>query len=319
MGGIFLRILTGFITAMIASAKGRNPIVWFFVGVVFYWLAPIVILFMPGRRIRMSRIFRAGPSSGDALNWRRQVEATCPYCGSRVVIDDIPGSWACPDCGRTFTYSADGRTYRIREDQVLPQIEWIVKLFAKLAKRDGVVTENEVRQVDRIVRQAFQPNEEQLSRIMSVFNMSRYSDETFEEIAENLYASVGGRRDILEDTLVALLAIASADGSLNAGEEAMIARTADLFGLGAAYASLKARFYENTQEKGGDLAACYRLLGCSEHDSDETIKKQYRQRIKENHPDRLVGRGASEESIRQANVKVTEIKRAFETIMAARG
>lgn len=304
-------------TAAIASAKGRNPIVWFFLGTVFYWIALVVILFIPNKR--MSRTFRPRQTGGGGMNWRRRVEAACPYCGSGVAIDDIPGNWTCPNCGRTFTYSSDGRTYRIGEDRILPQVEWIVKLFAKLAKKDGVVTENEVRQVDRIVRQAFQPSREQLSQIMSVFNAARYTDESFESIAENLYTSVGGRRDILEDTLTALLTIAFADGFLKPEEEALIVEAAEIFGLSEAYTSIKARFYGSEQEKSGDLAACYQVLGCSENDSDETIKKQYRLRIKENHPDLLVSRGASEESIRQANIKVTEIKRAFETIMSARG
>lgn len=317
MGELLLRALTGFVAAAIASAKGRNPIIWFFFGVVFYWLALIVILFMPNKKMRQT--FRTRRTSGNSMNWRSRVEATCPYCGSGVVIDDIPGNWTCPDCGRTFTYSSDSRTYRIREDRILPQVEWIVKLFAKLAKRDGVVTENEVRQVDRIVRQAFQPNREQLSQIMSVFNEARYSEETFESIAENLYASVAGRRDVLEDTLTALLAIAVSDGSLRPEEEALIVKAAGIFGLSEAYTSIKAHFYGSAKETGRDLDACYRLLGCSGNDSDDTIKKHYRLLIKENHPDRLVSRGASEESIKQANVKVAEIKQAYETIMAARG
>lgn len=204
----------------------------------------------------------------------------------------------------------------------MPQVEWIVKLFAKLAKKDGVVSENEVRQVDQIVRQAFLPTKEQLGKIMTLFNESRYSEESFESISKNLYASVRGRRDILADTVTALFAIAVADGTLRAEEESMIRTACSIFGLAGEYESIKAQFFGRTSS--GDpsheasLDASYRLLACAPSDSDQVIKKKYRQLIKENHPDRLMSRGASEDSIKEANKKVAQIKRAYEQIMAAR-
>ncbi|WKB35782.1 DnaJ domain-containing protein [Terrilactibacillus sp. S3-3] len=58
-------------------------------------------------------------------------------------------------------------------------------------------------------------------------------------------------------------------------------------------------------------------MGCQKGDSAEKIKKNYRRLIKENHPDRLLSQGASDEAINQANKKVAEIKKAYERVMAA--
>ncbi|RYL95196.1 molecular chaperone DnaJ [Sporolactobacillus sp. THM7-4] len=310
----------GIIAAAIAASKGRNAFVWFIAGFIFSFFAVIVVLFMPDKKL--IRRFRNNRADKTRTDWRKKVERECPYCGSRVSIDDIPGNWTCPNCGKAFIYSTDGRTYKIRDDQILPPVELMIKLFAKLAKADGVVTENEVRQVDTIVRQAFQPNKDQLRQIMSLFNETRYSGEPFEAIAWNLYDSVGGSRGFLRDALTALLAVAAADGALRPEEESMLLKAAEIFGLSEAYASIKARFFADSgregPQPGENLEACYRLLGCSENESDDTIKKKYRRLIKENHPDRLVSSGASEESIKQANKKVAEIKRAYEQIMAAR-
>ncbi|MCO7125466.1 TerB family tellurite resistance protein [Sporolactobacillus shoreicorticis] len=317
------RLLFAVAAALLAVAKKRNAILWFIAGFMFTWFALIIILILPGGSGR--RIF-VGGEHGRAreTRWRRRVSRSCPYCGSHVTFDDIPGNWTCPNCGQTFTYSSDGHVFASNKDELMPQMELMVKLFAKMAKKDGVVSENEVRQVDQIVREAFRPTKEQLRKIMTLFNGARYSDEPFETIAHDLYASVRGRGDVLTDTIIALLAIAASDGALRTEEEAMIRSAASIFGLADQYESIKAQFFGRqsySSEEGSSkigLEACYRLLGCTPNDSDQLIKKKYRELIKENHPDRLMSRGASEATIKEANSKVTRIKHAYEQIMAAR-
>lgn len=316
------RLLFGVVAAFIALAKKRNIVLWFIAGFFVEWIAVIFLLVLPEGRSRLFSRIRGRSGDGTNAQWRRKVSCECPYCGSSVVFGDIPGNWTCPNCGQTFTYSTDGRVYKLRSDDLMPQVEWIVKLFAKMAKKDGVVSESEVRQVDQIIRQAFRPTRQQLRQIMTLFNKSRYSDESFESIARNLYASVHGRRDILVDTLTALLAIAVADGALQPEEEGMIQTVAVAFGLANEYQSLKARFFGQFsgeyESENTDLEACYRLLGCRPDDSNQVIKKKYRELIKKNHPDRLVSHDASEALIKEANNKVTEIRHAYERIMAVR-
>ncbi|CAM3064978.1 TerB family tellurite resistance protein [Sporolactobacillus spathodeae] len=315
---LLVSILPAILASAMASSRGRSAIGWFVLGLIFSYFAPIVLLLLPATSSR--RIFPGKGMDGAHMNWRQKTSHPCPYCGNDCIFDDIPGNWTCPNCGNTFTYSSDGHVYKIRDDQVLPQVEWIVKLFAKLAKQDGVVTENEIHQVDAIVRQSFQPSREQLHQIMAVFNEARYSAETFDTIAENLYFSVGGRSDILIDTLTALLAIGYADGTLRSEEDALIRQAARIFRMEADYEALKSRFNGssasgNTEQS---LETCYHTLNCSPNDSLDTIKKHYRQLIKENHPDRLVSRGASREAVQEANVRVAAIKKAYEQILAAR-
>ncbi|MFT8317745.1 MAG: TerB family tellurite resistance protein [Sporolactobacillus sp.] len=314
-----IRGTSAILAAIFASVKGRNPVIWFILGYIFYIIAPIVVLFLPNGRGR--KIFPGKGKTGSEMRWGQKTSAACPYCGNDVIFDDIPGNWTCPHCGNTFTYSSDGHLYKIRDDQVLPQLEWIVKLFAKLAKQDGVVTENEINQVDQIVRQAFQPNHDQLKKIMTVFNEARYTSESFDEIAENLYLSVGGRQDILVDTLTALLAIGYADGTLLSEEEALIRRAASIFRMDQMYESIKARFAGQTgrTDDQPSLETSYQLLGCTPEDSEEVIRKKYRQQIKANHPDRLMSSGASEAQIKEANTKIAAIKKAYEQILAAKG
>ncbi|MFT8361621.1 MAG: TerB family tellurite resistance protein [Sporolactobacillus sp.] len=314
-----MQILPAILAASIAPSRGRHSLVWAVACLFFSYLALIVLLILPAGTSR--RVFPGRGSFGTHMDWHQKTSRPCPYCGEDCIFDDIPGNWTCPNCGQTFTYSSDGHVYKIRDDQVLPQVQWIVKLFAKLAKTDGVVTENEIRQVDEIVRQSFRPNRAQLHQIMTIFNEARYSSETFDAIAENLYFSTGGRRDILLDTLTALFAIGYADGALHSEEEAIIRRAARIFRLETDFDTLKNRFSgyrRSAAPQPASLDACYRTLGVSSTDSLDQIKKKYRQLIKENHPDRLVSQGASAAAVQQANARVAAIKSAYEQIQAAR-
>ena len=62
----------------------------------------------------------------------------------------------------------------------------------------------------------------------------------------------------------------------------------------------------------------YNVLGCQESDDDTTIKKKYREQIKEFHPDYIQGKGLNNEIIKFAEQKMKEINRAHEEIKKER-
>ena len=62
------------------------------------------------------------------------------------------------------------------------------------------------------------------------------------------------------------------------------------------------------------LEKAYEVLGASASDNAGTIKKKYRQLVKENHPDIITGQGASQSIIDEATKKLQEINEAYELI-----
>ncbi len=312
------RLFWAAITAAIAAARGKHAVLWFILGFAFEWLAPIAVLLLPGGR---RRPFTGTRRPDPSVRWRKRINVHCPHCGAQVEIDDIPGRWRCPSCGHLFVYQ--GReTESEAEEPLVPQVSLMIRMYAKLAKCDGVVTKDEVRQVDLIVRQAVRPTKSQRHRIMDLFNEARYSDEQFEDLARQLRLLTAGDREFLKNTLMTLFMVAGADGVLHPQQESLVRRAAEIFGLSDIYEQMRAAFTgtdgsADTQAE-PDLDACYRLLGCGPDDSDERIKQQYRRKIKQNHPDRLIASGAGEEAIRAANAKIAAIKQAYEQIMTAR-
>ncbi|WP_295388788.1 co-chaperone DjlA [uncultured Thiodictyon sp.] len=67
------------------------------------------------------------------------------------------------------------------------------------------------------------------------------------------------------------------------------------------------------------LGGAYAMLGITPQASDEEVKRAYRKLMNRHHPDKLMSRGMSEELVKLASKKTHEIRRAYETVTAARG
>lgn len=63
----------------------------------------------------------------------------------------------------------------------------------------------------------------------------------------------------------------------------------------------------------------YTRLGCSKDDSDDTIKKHYRKKVRDYHPDAVAAKGLPEELVTVAQDKFREIQEAYEMVKKQRG
>ena len=67
------------------------------------------------------------------------------------------------------------------------------------------------------------------------------------------------------------------------------------------------------------LHAAYATIGASPSDGAETLKRKYRELAKRNHPDAMRARGATEDEIGKASLRMARINEAWAEIRAARG
>lgn len=79
------------------------------------------------------------------------------------------------------------------------------------------------------------------------------------------------------------------------------------------------KHYQSTEEIfRADKPSDYQLLGVAPESSMAIIKKAYRQKMSQYHPDRLIAKSASHQDVKKATEKTQEIQAAFDRIKASK-
>jgi DnaJ like chaperone protein len=181
----------------------------------------------------------------------------------------------------------------------------LIALSAKIAKADGVVTDDEV----AVVRRLFIVPDSERANVARLFNLAKQDVAGFEAYASRLRRLYDEGDDLLEDVLDGLFTIATADGIVHDDETAFLARVSDIFGLpDRTYERILARHVEP------DVTDPYVVLGITRGSTPEEVKRAWRRLVSENHPDRLVARGVPPECVRLANDRMAALNAAYEKI-----
>src|ERR1700761_2657431 len=186
----------------------------------------------------------------------------------------------------------------------------VIALAGKMAKADGVATEEEF----AIFLKVFSVPPQEENNVRRIFNLARQDVAGFEAYAGQIASLFRGNPAILEDVLDGLFEIAKADGVLHPAESKFLERVADIFGFAPGeFRRIRAAHFAP------ELTDPYVILGVSYVASDEEIRQTYRRLVRENHPDRLIARGVPEEFVKMANDKLASINAAYEKIQSERG
>jgi DnaJ like chaperone protein len=185
----------------------------------------------------------------------------------------------------------------------------VIALAAKMAKADGVVTDEEVTVFQQIFRVA--PNEE--ANVRRVFDLARQDTAGYEAYAGQIARHFANNPAVLEDILDGLFEIAKADGVLHPGELSFLERVAEIFGFAPnEFRRIRATHFP-------DAADPYVVLGVAYEASEDELKRTYRRLVRENHPDSLMARGVPEEFLRLATAKLAAINNAYAQVLEERG
>jgi len=186
----------------------------------------------------------------------------------------------------------------------------VVALAGKMAKADGVATEQEF----EIFRQVFAVPAEEEANVRRVFNLARQDIAGFEHYAGQISSLFRDNPAVLEDVLDTLFEIAKSDGVLHPCEAQFLERVAEIFGFAPnEYRRIRASHFAP------ELTDPYVILGVSYAAGDEEIRHTFRRLVRENHPDSLIARGVPPEFIKLATDKLAAINGAYEKIRDERG
>lgn len=186
----------------------------------------------------------------------------------------------------------------------------MIALSAKMAKADGVVTEDEV----RAFQQIFEVPREEFNNVSRLYNLAKQDVSGFHSYAGKVKKLFPEEKQILEDVMDGLFHIAKADGLYHENELAFMDDVAGIFDIESRqYERIKLRHME--PEDGNP----YLLLEAQSEWNDDQLKSHYRKLVSENHPDRMIARGVPAEFVAISNERLAQINKAWGRIKLERG
>lgn len=182
----------------------------------------------------------------------------------------------------------------------------LIALSAKMAKADGVVTDDEIDAFTSFFR--FDPAE--TDKVRMVYQLAQQDVAGFDEYLARVAKIFDDSPEILEDVLDCLFHVAAADGVSHPREAEMLERAAAIFGLSrSAYHRLRAAHFGL---EGDDP---YLILGIAPGATLEAVKAAYRAQSRVHHPDAMMARGVPIDLVKIAEGRMAAINAAYEQIL----
>lgn len=181
----------------------------------------------------------------------------------------------------------------------------VIGLAAKMAKADGGPIEAELAAAALVFRPP--PGEEEHFR--RAFMLAQQTVLGFDSYAKQIGRKYRARPCLLEDVLDGLFHIAAADGEVSAREIDYLADVANHFG----FSDLEFRRIKATN-LGPDASDPYAIFGLLPGATMDEVRHAWRRTAAENHPDRMLQRGAPPEFVEIARDKTAAINAAYARI-----
>lgn len=204
------------------------------------------------------------------------------------------------------------------------ELGMFVALVAKVAKADGRVDALEAELIGIMfddISAIFPDPDKTKSILKEIFAEQKEIPQNLEAVAKDLGHTIRRDKQKQQQFMGFLIQLAFADGEVSESEDKILQTIAEAFNFDpnayhAIFDQFEKMIHNNMPKQ--NISDAYKLLGVSEDDSMETIKKAYRKLIRQYHPDIIKSQGRSEAYIQEATQKTQEINQAYEMIKQAK-
>lgn len=223
-------------------------------------------------------------------------------------------------------------------------------VLGHLSKSKGRVTEEDIQLANQLMIQ-LKLDDAGRKLAQDAFRRGKESDFPIRQVIREFRIGCGQRADLLRMFLQVQVQAAFADSELHENEKEVLYVIAEELGLSrmqfeqmiamemAARAFTQGGFYQQYQQgayqggyqyqrqnsggyqhaSGPTLNDAYKVLGVTESDEQNTVKRAYRRLMNEHHPDKLVAKGLPPEMMEMAKEKTQQIQAAYDLICKAKG
>lgn len=184
----------------------------------------------------------------------------------------------------------------------------MIALGAKMAKADGVVTDDEIAAFEQV----FTVPEKDRPAVQRVFNLAKQDIAGFESYAEQVAKLFADGSGMLENVLDGLFHIAKADGLVHEHELDYLQQVATIFGFTKEdFVRIRARHVVIADDP-------YEVLGVPPTATKAEIRAKYRSLARDLHPDKHIAEGMPEEMVLIATERLARVNSAYAQITKGR-
>jgi len=202
----------------------------------------------------------------------------------------------------------------------------IVALSACVARSDGRLCELEAELLSNLLDDVSRDYDEpQTARgwFKHILTHTKETQEPVEFYAKHFFELTAKHRFKHQKVVEFLILLAFADGVIEESELQTIDRISRVLGIDDHWFEKTVRdfatFHEASIKPSEKARDPYAVLGVTHDDDKETVKRRYRECVKQNHPDIIRGKGGDDASIEKATRTLQEINSAYEMIKKEKG
>ena len=199
-----------------------------------------------------------------------------------------------------------------------------IALVAKVAKSDGRVSELEAQLITMMfddISKIFIEKEKTRDILKEIFNEEKEKVDDTKKVAQSLNKLLGSSRLKRRQFVEFLIQLAFVDNGLSSDEDKVLRIiVAELEIAPSEYEAILQKFENMTknQPKTMSIEEACKMLGVNESDDFSTIKKTYRNLVREYHPDIMISQEKDAAYIEEATAKMQEINQAYQILKEAK-
>jgi DnaJ like chaperone protein len=212
--------------------------------------------------------------------------------------------------GHQFDKGAD----RVRQTAQTFQVAFFGCL-AKMARADGAISQAEIDAVEQIMAR-FGYAGTMREQAIGIFRRAKDDPHTAADYIAQLAGVIQFNPQIAMTFITALHAVAAADGIIHPNEREILLQAERAFRLRPG--TIDAMLGGTRGNAPNALENAYKVIDVSPDATDAEIKKAYRQKCVEFHPDKLASKGLPDEFMTYAHEQLTKVNEAYDTIKKAR-